>query len=196
MIYSKYENDKRPAETTRKHRGNTRPGHRLDAELRRTERLRLDGERLLLHRRPIRDESANVARSSSARGRAATAQDGAGQSNRPGRNRSQAARIGRRHLGGASGRAGQNRVAWHEPPNYWHRIIGGELVTSLMSNQEVRAYLASIGSKGGKISRRTLTPEQAKAMVRAREKKRRATKRALRRSNRRLTADLTSAGTS
>lgn len=52
-----------------------------------------------------------------------------------------------------------------------------------MSNQEIRAYLASIGSKGGKISRRTLTPEQAKAMVRAREKKRRATKRALRRSN-------------
>jgi len=52
-----------------------------------------------------------------------------------------------------------------------------------MSNEEVRAYLARIGSKGGKASRRTLTPEQAKAMVLAREKKRRATKRALRRSN-------------
>lgn len=52
-----------------------------------------------------------------------------------------------------------------------------------MSSQEIKAYLASIGSKGGKISRRTLTPEQAKAMVRTREKKRRATKRALRRSN-------------
>jgi len=50
-----------------------------------------------------------------------------------------------------------------------------------MSNEEVRAYLASIGSNGGKISRRTLTPEQAKSMVRAREKKRSATKRALRR---------------
>lgn len=89
----------------------------------------------------------------------------------------------RRLVGSASRCAGQNRVAWYEPPNYWHRIIGGELVTSLMSNQEIKAYLASIGSKGGKISRRTLTPEQAKAMVRAREKKRRATKRALRRSN-------------
>ena len=52
-----------------------------------------------------------------------------------------------------------------------------------MSNEEIRAYLARIGSKGGKTSRRTLTPEQAKATVRAREKKRRATKRALRRSN-------------
>lgn len=55
---------------------------------------------------------------------------------------------------------------------YWHAIKGGELVTTLMSNKEVRAYLARIGSKGGKKSRRTLTPEQAKAMVAAREKKR------------------------
>jgi hypothetical protein len=52
-----------------------------------------------------------------------------------------------------------------------------------MSNEEVRAYLARIGSKGGKASRRTLKPEQAKAMVRAREKKRRATKHATRRAN-------------
>jgi hypothetical protein len=52
-----------------------------------------------------------------------------------------------------------------------------------MSNEEVRAYLARLGSKGGKISRRTLTPEQAKAMVAAREKKRRKTKRAARRAN-------------
>ena len=41
-----------------------------------------------------------------------------------------------------------------------------------MSNKEVRAYLARIGSKGGKASRRTLTSEQAKAMVNAREAKR------------------------
>jgi hypothetical protein len=32
----------------------------------------------------------------------------------------------------------------------------------------ISEYLASIGSKGGKVSRRELTPEQAKAMVRAR----------------------------
>ena len=51
----------------------------------------------------------------------------------------------------------------------------------------VKQYLAKIGSVGGKISRRTLTPEQAKAMVRAREKKRRATKRAARLSNEKLT---------
>lgn len=31
---------------------------------------------------------------------------------------------------------------------------------------------ATMGSKGGKKSRRTLTPEQAKKMVKAREKKR------------------------
>ena len=41
----------------------------------------------------------------------------------------------------------------------------------------VKAYLASIGSKGGKVSRRTLTTAQAKAMVAARERKRRKTKR-------------------
>lgn len=40
----------------------------------------------------------------------------------------------------------------------------------------VLKYLAEIGARGGKKSRRTLTPEQARAMVRAREKKRRAKK--------------------
>ena len=44
-------------------------------------------------------------------------------------------------------------------------------------------WLRDAAAKGGKKSRRVLTPEQAKAMVRAREKKRRATKRALRRHN-------------
>jgi hypothetical protein len=38
----------------------------------------------------------------------------------------------------------------------------------------VSEYMASIGSEGGKRSRRTLTPEQAKAMVQARELKRAA----------------------
>ncbi len=41
-----------------------------------------------------------------------------------------------------------------------------------MSKAEIKAYLAAIGRKGGQKSRRTLTPEQAKAMVEAREKKR------------------------
>jgi len=41
-----------------------------------------------------------------------------------------------------------------------------------MSNGDIKKYLAKIGAKGGKISRRTLTPEQARAMVKAREKKR------------------------
>jgi hypothetical protein len=36
----------------------------------------------------------------------------------------------------------------------------------------VKKYLASIGSVGGKKSRRTLTPEQARAMVKVREAKR------------------------
>jgi hypothetical protein len=35
----------------------------------------------------------------------------------------------------------------------------------------VKKYLASIGSVGGKKSRRTLTPEQARAMVKVREAK-------------------------
>lgn len=41
-------------------------------------------------------------------------------------------------------------------------------------NNSVKAYLAKIGSKGGKKSRRILMPEQARAMVKAREKKRKA----------------------
>ena len=40
-------------------------------------------------------------------------------------------------------------------------------------NPTVRKYLASIGSKGGKKSRRTLTAEQARAMVLARMRKKR-----------------------
>ncbi len=36
----------------------------------------------------------------------------------------------------------------------------------------ISEYLASIGSKGGKVSRRILTSAQAKAMVKAREAKR------------------------
>jgi hypothetical protein len=39
----------------------------------------------------------------------------------------------------------------------------------------VREYLASIGRKGGKKSRRILTTEQARAMVRARMRKKRST---------------------
>lgn len=38
----------------------------------------------------------------------------------------------------------------------------------------VSDYMEAIGSEGGKRSRRTLTPEQAKAMVKARELKRAA----------------------
>lgn len=42
----------------------------------------------------------------------------------------------------------------------------------IKSKLAVIAYLAEIGRKGGKKSRRKLTPEQARAMVKAREKKR------------------------
>ena len=41
---------------------------------------------------------------------------------------------------------------------------------------EAKKYLAAIGRRGGQKSRRTLTPEQAKAMVAAREAKRKAKK--------------------
>ena len=43
------------------------------------------------------------------------------------------------------------------------------------------------GAQGGAKSKRVLTPDQAKAMVRAREKKRRATKRVARLDNDKLT---------
>jgi hypothetical protein len=48
----------------------------------------------------------------------------------------------------------------------------------------ISKYLATIGSVGGKKSRRTLTPEQARAMVKAREAKRpKKPKRVARRPN-------------
>lgn len=39
-------------------------------------------------------------------------------------------------------------------------------------DKAVRKYLQQIGAKGGKKSRRTLTPEQARKMVEIRERKR------------------------
>ncbi len=39
-------------------------------------------------------------------------------------------------------------------------------------DKSVREYLRKIGAKGGKKSKRTLTPEQARQMVEARERKR------------------------
>ncbi len=65
----------------------------------------------------------------------------------------------------ASGQTRQNRATMRE----W-------LLVAIASTNS-KDYLAKIGSAGGKQSRRTLTPEQARAMVRAREKKRRKTKR-------------------
>lgn len=47
--------------------------------------------------------------------------------------------------------------------------------------KEVREYMSRIGSEGGKKSKRTLTPEQARRMVEARERKRRERKSADRR---------------
>jgi len=39
-------------------------------------------------------------------------------------------------------------------------------------NTQLRKYFAKIGAKGGKKSKRELTPEQSRAMVAAREAKR------------------------
>ena len=39
-------------------------------------------------------------------------------------------------------------------------------------DRNVRAYLAEIGRRGGRKSRRTLTPDEARAMVRVREARR------------------------
>jgi len=41
----------------------------------------------------------------------------------------------------------------------------------MKKTKAVTAYLAEIGRKGGQKSKRTLTPEQARQMVRAREAK-------------------------
>jgi hypothetical protein len=43
-----------------------------------------------------------------------------------------------------------------------------------MMNKSLRDYFKKIGKKGGAKSRRTLTPEQARAMVKARETKRKS----------------------
>jgi len=43
-------------------------------------------------------------------------------------------------------------------------------------DKAVREYLRKIGTKGGKKSKRVLTPEQARAMVAARERKRKKAK--------------------
>jgi len=45
-----------------------------------------------------------------------------------------------------------------------------------MKKSEIKKYLAKIGAKGGKTSRRTLTPEQARKMVEAREAKKKDVK--------------------
>ena len=39
-------------------------------------------------------------------------------------------------------------------------------------DKKIREYMAKIGSKGGKKAKHTLTPERAKKMVEARERKR------------------------
>lgn len=39
-------------------------------------------------------------------------------------------------------------------------------------NKAIREYFSKLGKKGGAKSRRVLTPEQAQAMVKAREAKR------------------------
>ncbi len=45
-----------------------------------------------------------------------------------------------------------------------------------MKKKELSAYFSKLGKKGGAKSRRILTPEQARAMVAAREAKRRKKK--------------------
>lgn len=50
--------------------------------------------------------------------------------------------------------------------------------------REISEYMSKIGAEGGKKSKRTLTPDQARRMVEAREKKRREKKSAGRRQTR------------
>jgi ribosome assembly protein YihI (activator of Der GTPase) len=53
----------------------------------------------------------------------------------------------------------------------------------------ISEYMSKIGAKGGKKSKRTLTPEQARKMVEAREKKRQQKKSAERSGTRGRTDD-------
>lgn len=57
----------------------------------------------------------------------------------------------------------------------------------MRKGSQVKTYTAEDfkrwGAQGGAKSKRTLTPQQAKAMVAARERKRRKTKRVTRRAN-------------
>ncbi|MGE5445182.1 MAG: hypothetical protein ACM3SR_11380 [Ignavibacteriales bacterium] len=39
-------------------------------------------------------------------------------------------------------------------------------------NEEIKEYLSKIGRKGGKISKRKLTPEQSREMTKIREERR------------------------
>lgn len=48
----------------------------------------------------------------------------------------------------------------------------GKMPTLQTMNPQLKAYLASIGRRGGQKSRRKLSTEQAQAMVKAREAKR------------------------
>jgi hypothetical protein len=54
-------------------------------------------------------------------------------------------------------------------PTLASRIVSG---LPYDMDQNIREYLAEIGRRGGRASRRTLNPEQARAMVRVREARR------------------------
>jgi hypothetical protein len=66
---------------------------------------------------------------------------------------------------------------------YYHKFIGGELVTSLMSADEVKRYLASIGSKGGKTTGASKVRGDAAYYKRISRKAAKARKASARRAN-------------
>ena len=138
------------AEATGSNGGNPRR-RRLRPERRCTKRLHMAGKWMSNHLHPVGVKLANVAGEGNRRGNA-RAEDGAGKGN--GRKGNRSSKVGhrRRYMGSFKGSARSNSVGWYQAPCYWHRIIGGELVTSLMNSEEIRRYLASIGSKGGKTT--------------------------------------------
>ena len=72
---------------------------------------------------------------------------------------------------------------WYQPPKYWHRIIGGELVTSIMSDTEIKRYLAAIGAKGGKTTGASKVRGDAAYYKRISRKAAKARKASARRAN-------------
>jgi hypothetical protein len=63
-------------------------------------------------------------------------------------------------------------VRWDIKASTLINLTATQLNGTIMPKVDLHKYFAALGRKGGSKSKRVLTPEQARAMVKAREKKR------------------------